>query len=61
MEIIEAANRCKVRGYIQQFPDGGLKLWKNTLTFDEDVLALIHTVASWQCFDPEGEETSIVG
>ena len=61
MDIREAASRCKVRGYIQQHPDGGLKLWKNTPMFYEDVECLIHSEPSWKCFDPEGEETSIVG
>jgi len=61
MKIEEAAEHCKVRGYIQQYPDGGLKLWKNTMDFWENVKALPYTEPSWRTFDPEGEETSIVG
>jgi len=64
MTAKEAASLCHTLGFIAQVElDGeiGLKFWKHTKTFREDVECLIHTEPSWQNFDPEGEEISIVG
>jgi hypothetical protein len=65
MNLERAMQNCKVRGYIarEQWPPHR-KEWKNTLAFDElpDTLGVDDATADdWNCFDPEGEETSIVG
>ena len=61
MKIEEAAEQCKVRGYIKQTPGGEVKLWKDSHTFNEDVRRFRSSGPTWECFDPEGEETSMVG
>ena len=60
MKIKEAAERCKVRGYIES-KILTTRLWKNSVGFDAAVDALPQEYDDWDCFDPEGEETSIVG
>lgn len=60
-----AMRRCMVRGYIrrEQWPPH-VKIWKNTRNFYEtpDILSVDDAMAEdWDDFDPEGEETSIVG
>jgi len=59
MKIQEAAENCKVRGYIYS-PTLTTKLWKNTIGFEAAVNALPQEFDDWKCYDPEGEETSLI-
>lgn len=64
----EAFEKCKVRGYIARkngyiadIPDD-YKYWKNQSTPMECLIAWQDQIQyDWEHFDPEGEETSIVG
>ena len=68
MKFREAVNKCKVRGYIAR-PNGyhadcsgDFKYWKNHNAPLECRVAWQDQIEhDWECFDPEGEETSIVG
>ena len=64
MKLEEAIERCKVRGYIARDAKGDRKYWKNSMKF-EKVLVLLapgdQEAEDWGHYDPEGEETSIVG
>jgi len=60
MKIKEAAENCKVRGYIYS-PSLTTKLWKNSVGFEAAVNALPQEFDDWECYDPERIETSIIG
>lgn len=64
MRLEEAVERCKVRGYIARDSKPERKYWKNSLLF-KDILTLFgpgdQGANDWGHYDPEGEETSIVG
>ena len=59
MKATDAGKRCKVRGYIAQASNPKTKIWKNTYGFYQCLPNLPGD--DWECHDPEGEETSIVG
>ena len=63
MKIKEAAEQCKVRGYIARKKLPHVKIWKNRRFFEIEVsdISLYDQHSDWDCFDPEGEEASIVG
>ena len=62
MKLIEAMRNCKARGYIARLSQPEIKYWKN---HDEPFTARIPIkdweAKDWKCYDPEGEETSIIG
>ena len=65
MTLEKAMQVCLVRGYItrEQWPPH-VKIWKNTLEFDEtpDILGVDDATADdWIVCDPEGEDYGIVG
>ena len=59
MNAIEAGEICKVRGYIAQKSMPDIRLWKNSMGFYQCLPNLPGN--DWECYDPEGEETSVVG
>lgn len=59
MTAIEAGKMCKVRGYISQKSAPEFELWNNSIGFYQCLPNLPGN--DWECHDPEGEETSIVG
>jgi hypothetical protein len=60
MKIKEAAEQCKVRGYIYS-ELLTTKLWKNTIGFDAAVDAIPQEFDDWECFDPESNENPLSG
>jgi len=63
MTFKDAVSRCKVRGYIaRESKSNSSKYWKNHPERLEDRVPVWDQKADdWDTFDPEGEETSIVG
>ena len=62
MQFIDAVFRCKVRGYIARESVPWNKYWKNhPARLENRVPAKDQEADDWGIFDPEGEETSIVG
>jgi hypothetical protein len=62
MTFDEAVRRCMVRGYVARESLPGIKLWKNhEIPIAERVPTDLQDGNDWDHFDPEGEETSIVG
>lgn len=59
MTAQEAGERCHVRGYIAREADPRVKLWKNSIGFDQCLPNLPGN--DWETYDPEGNETSVVG
>ena len=60
MTAQQAAKLCHVRGYISQDSNPEIKLWKNSFGFYQSVNVGLPGI-DWNHYDPEGEETSIVG
>jgi len=64
MTLTDAMLKCKVRGYIARISKPDECYWKNTYDFEKlcYILKFDDRMADdWQCYDPEGEETSIIG
>ena len=64
MILREAMDKCHVRGYIARESNPDEHFWKNTYSFERlpDVLPSADTLTNdWKHYDPEGEETSVVG
>ena len=59
MTAKEAGEKCKVRGYIARTSDPELKISKNQVGFYSCLPNLPGD--DWEHYDPEGEETSIIG
>ena len=64
MDLEIAMENCKVRGYIARKSRPNKKYWKNSRYWD-DLLMILRNMdmqaSDWETYDPEGEETSIVG
>jgi ethanolamine ammonia-lyase large subunit len=64
-KLAAAISRCKIRGYIARESTPEIKYWKNSdKTIIERVLERQKDDIyedDWECFDPENEETSIIG
>jgi len=62
MPFIDAVFRCKIRGYIARKSKPHKNWWKNhTIRLEDRVPIEEQKANDWNTFDPEGEETSIVG
>jgi hypothetical protein len=62
MILLEAINQCKVRGYIAREFEPNKKYWKNVSEpFIYRIPAKDIFELDWKCYDPESEETSIMG
>jgi len=64
MTLEQAMDYCLVRGYIARTSKPLIKLWKNSWDFRDKIPKLSDEdkeAVDWHTYDPEGEETSIVG
>lgn len=58
----QAVRTCMVRGYIARRESPELHYWKNhPVPLDKRVPLSDQRADDWDDYDPEGEETSIVG
>ena len=64
MTLAQAMDYCLVRGYIARKSKPSVKFWKNSWDFRDKIPKLLDEdkrADDWHTYDPEGDETSIVG
>lgn len=62
MTFEQACRLCLVRGYVARDSLPGIHIWKNhTIPMQDRIPVELQTGTDWETYDPEGEETSIVG